>query len=240
MWCHVVWTTGNNISEQPTVCTFLISPSHSLLLLFCYPEDGGSRLVSNCHTSFQKFPTCPQHMGIDTRSVVTQLSLGGLLQFKLNKAGWRSACQMHAIVYFTLQITDGGGGAKMHSYLTFWHWMSHQCSHGMKCQNAKVCSPKLSCKIFSCDTFVLELFHLKLQAIAHITINHRPPSQSVLLQRGVVLLQDTATPHHHHNVWNLLQDWDILTLSDQDNYRTATSKGEMLETWKGLCWVEDM
>jgi hypothetical protein len=48
-------------------------------------------------------------MGIDTKSVATQLSLGGLLQFQLNKAGRRSACQMHDIIYFTLQMTDGGG-----------------------------------------------------------------------------------------------------------------------------------
>jgi hypothetical protein len=154
MWCHVVWTTGNNISQQPTVYTFLISPSHSVFLLFRYPEDGVSRHVNNYHASFQKFPTCPQHMGIDTRSVATQLSLGGLLQFQLNKADWKSASQMH-------------------SHLTFWHWMSHRCSHGMKCQSTQVCSPKLSCKIFSCDTLVLELFHIKLQATSHITINHR-------------------------------------------------------------------
>lgn len=33
MWWNVVWSTGNNILEQPTVCTFLISPSHSSLFL---------------------------------------------------------------------------------------------------------------------------------------------------------------------------------------------------------------
>ena len=156
------WLVSETLTTRPRGWSFL---------LFCYLENGGSRQVGNYHTSFQKFHTWPQHMGNDIRSVTMQLSLGGLLQFQLNKANWRSACQMHAVVHFTLQMTDGGG-AKIHSHLTFWHWMSHRCSHGMKCQSAKVCSPKLSCKIFSCDTLVLELFHLKLQATAHITINH--------------------------------------------------------------------
>jgi hypothetical protein len=113
-------------------------------------------------------------MGIDTRSVATQLSLGGLLQFQLNKASWRSACQMHAIVYFTLQMRDGGDKDAFLSHILtldespmlIWNEVS-------KCKSML---PKIIMQIFSCDTFVLELFHLKLQAIAHITINHRPPA----------------------------------------------------------------
>ena len=124
MWYHVLKSTDNKISEQPTVCTFLIGPSHSLFLLFHYPEDGGSRHVGKYHKSFQKFPTWPQHMW-ELRSAVWQHSWAWvdsssfswtMIQEQL-QANWRSACQMHVVIHLTPQMTDGV--AKIHSFSYF-------------------------------------------------------------------------------------------------------------------------
>jgi len=72
--------------------------------------------------------------------------------------------------------------------------------------SAKVCYPKLSRKIFSCDTLVLELFHLKFQARAHITINYCMKT----LQHLTTIIMSRICCR--------------TALSDQDNYRTATNQ----------------
>jgi hypothetical protein len=98
-----------------------------ILLTWRRRQHSSHMLATNYHTLFQKFPTWPHHMGIDTRNgrqqcVTTQMSSGGLNQFQLNndprvlKADWRSACQMHTVVHSTFPVMDRGQRCTSFSY----------------------------------------------------------------------------------------------------------------------------
>ena len=65
----------------------------------------------------------------------------------------------------------------------------------------------LGTTILCCGTkfigqYYCTLLHNKVRLALHC-------KQPELQQHGVILLQDCATPHHHHDVQNLVQLWGL-------------------------------
>jgi hypothetical protein len=49
-----------------------------------------------------------------------------------------------------------------------------------------------------------QYYYALLQDKVRPAVNRKQPE---LLEHGVILLHDNATPHHHHDVQNLVQHW---------------------------------